>query len=119
MTTTDQILRRAEELHAAKMAALQPLAELVALRDELRRKLAETDDAYGRAYVSAEAAGWSAVELDGIGAETPQKRPKGRPRKPRAPRVQGASEVAAKVEKASPAVPEQASSPAGAELSPA
>jgi hypothetical protein len=115
MTTTDQILKRAQELHTAKMAALAPLAELVALREELRRRLAESDDAYGRAYADAEVAGWSAVELAGIGAETPQRRPKGRPRKPRTPRLQ--SGTAQADEGASP-LPSQSSPPAHQEAVP-
>jgi hypothetical protein len=112
MTTTAEILKRAHELHAAKMAALAPLADLVALREELRQKLAATDSAYGRTYADAEAAGWTTAELNGIGAETPERRPKGRPRKPRAARLRGdMSETGA-------AVPEQASSQAASSALP-
>ena len=113
MTTTDQILQRAQELHAAKMAALAPLAELVATREELRRRLAESDGAYGRAYADAEAAGWSATDLADIGAEVPERRPKGRPRKRRAIHMRGGAEQAQ--DKTAP-LPNQSSSPADQEV---
>ncbi|MFD4865275.1 hypothetical protein [Streptomyces sp. NPDC058412] len=81
MANTHEILRRMEKIQAARAAAITPLAEILAEREELQRKLAELDEPYGKAYADAEAAGWTGDELAAIGAGEPVKRPKGRPRR--------------------------------------
>ncbi|MEW2417502.1 hypothetical protein AB0953_27795 [Streptomyces sp. NPDC046866] len=79
-----EILRRMEEIQAARAAAIEPLAEIQGKRADLLQQLADLDEPYGKAYADAEAAGWSTDELTAIGAEEPAKRPKGRPRTRRA-----------------------------------
>ncbi|MFI2077669.1 hypothetical protein [Streptomyces triculaminicus] len=83
MATTEEIMQRGQEIHAAREAALKPLAEVLSERQRLLRELAKIDSSYGRAYADAEAAGWTPEELKALGAETPTQRPKGRPRKRR------------------------------------
>ncbi|WP_327286656.1 hypothetical protein [Streptomyces sp. NBC_01205] len=95
MANTHEILRRMEEIQATRAAAITPLAEILAEREDLQRQLAELDEPYGRAYADAEAAGWTADELAAIGAGEPVKRPKGRPRR-RTTRAKGAAESAPK-----------------------
>ncbi|MDH6545555.1 hypothetical protein [Streptomyces sp. SPB4] len=85
MANTHEILRRMEEIQATRAAAITPLAEILAEREELQRKLADLDGPYGKAYADAEAAGWTGDELAAIGAGEPVKRPKGRPRRRTAP----------------------------------
>ncbi|MFE4634822.1 hypothetical protein ACFRJ1_15790 [Streptomyces sp. NPDC056773] len=106
MANPHEILRRMEEIQAIRAAAITPLAEILAQREELRRQLAELDEPYGRAYADAEAAGWTGDELTTIGAEEPVKRPKGRPRR-RAVPAKGASESAPEVSSPTTAVPAQ------------
>ncbi|GAA0464597.1 hypothetical protein GCM10009544_28690 [Streptomyces stramineus] len=73
-------MRQAQEINAARETALGPLASLLADRKTLRDEFEKTEEPYGRAYVEAQAAGWTAEELKGLGAEEPKRRPKGRPR---------------------------------------
>ena len=80
MASAQEILRRMEEIQAARAEAIEPLAEILEERGELLRQVAALDEPYGRAFAAAEAAGWSATELVAMGAEEPVKRPKGRPR---------------------------------------
>jgi hypothetical protein len=87
-TTTEaaaeSLRRRAENLFEAQLAALDPLQEILTVRLDLLKQLAETDAAYGAAYTAAEKAGWSAEQLAELGAEAPKvrpPRPRGRPRK--------------------------------------
>ncbi|MFI9206481.1 hypothetical protein [Streptomyces sp. NPDC053048] len=101
MATAEEIMRQAQEINAARETALAPLASLLADRKKLRDEFEKTEEPYGRAYVEAEAAGWTAEELKGLGAEEPKRRPKGRPRKsskPTAPKnpASAASETAPK-----------------------
>lgn len=93
MANTHEILRRMEQIQANRAAAITPLAEILAEREELQRKLAELDEPYGKAYADAEAAGWTGEELAAIGAGKPVKRPKGRPRRRAVPK-KGATESA-------------------------
>lgn len=62
------------------MAAAGPLVEVLAKRSTLLDQLAELDEPYGKAYVDAEAAGWTADELTKLGADEPVKRPRKRSR---------------------------------------
>ncbi|WP_143196642.1 hypothetical protein [Streptomyces sp. MJM1172] len=77
-----EILQKAKDLQAAKLAAKQaavaPLAELLATRIRLQSKLAETEAPYGKAYAVAAAAGWSPAELTEIGATEPAPRSRNR-----------------------------------------
>ncbi|MFB6864267.1 hypothetical protein ACFCZQ_33230 [Streptomyces virginiae] len=77
-----EILKKAQDLQAAKLAAKQaavaPLAELLATRIRLQSELAETEVPYGKAYAVAAAAGWSPAELAEIGATEPTPRPRTR-----------------------------------------
>ncbi|MFD3937793.1 hypothetical protein ACFWSF_24375 [Streptomyces sp. NPDC058611] len=77
-----EILKKAQDLQAAKLAAKQaavaPLAELLATRIRLQSELAETEVPYGKAYAVAAAAGWSPAELTEIGATEPTARPRAR-----------------------------------------
>ncbi|MFZ3476064.1 hypothetical protein ACODT4_44545 [Streptomyces sp. 2.9] len=93
MANTHEILRRMEEIQATRAAAITPLADILAKREELQEKLAQLDEPYGKAYVDAEAAGWTGEELTAIGAGEPVKRPKGRPRRRTIP-AKGAAESA-------------------------
>ncbi|MGW2681085.1 hypothetical protein [Streptomyces sp. NPDC001436] len=76
----DEILKKAEELQAAQLAAKQaavvPLAAILARRIQLQAELFETEVPYGKAYVEAETAGWSAEELASLGATEPTHRPR-------------------------------------------
>ncbi|MEU1826669.1 hypothetical protein ABZ502_30090 [Streptomyces abikoensis] len=85
MATAEEIMRHAQEINAARETALAPLASLLAERKLLRDEFEKTEEPYGRAYVEAQAAGWTTEELGGLGAEEPKRRPKGRPRKPSKP----------------------------------
>ncbi|MFJ5552511.1 hypothetical protein [Streptomyces sp. NPDC093225] len=82
----DEILKKAEALQAAqlaaKQAAVEPLAAILARRIQLQTELAETETPYGKAYVEAENAGWSATELAALGATEPTHRPKVRRARP-------------------------------------
>ncbi|WP_345045298.1 hypothetical protein [Streptomyces sannanensis] len=82
----DEILKKAEELQAAQLAAKQaavsPLAAILARRIQLQTELAETEVPYGKAYVEAESAGWSAAELAALGATEPTHRPRVRRARP-------------------------------------
>ena len=80
MASSHDIMQRMREVQAAREKAFEPLAEILGQRAELQRQLAELDAPYAEAFVAAQAAGWTAEELKGIGAEEPAKRPKGRPR---------------------------------------
>ncbi|UWS77549.1 hypothetical protein [Streptomyces noursei] len=97
---TSAFLRRAEEINQRRMAAVEPLAELVAQRTELRRQLDALEETYGRQYVEAEKAGWTEEELTAMDAAPPVRRPRGRPAK------KNSSRRATKAEKAAP-VPSQ------------
>ncbi|MDG5807874.1 hypothetical protein P9869_35560 [Streptomyces ossamyceticus] len=89
MVSADEYVRRMEELQRAKGEAFKPLAEIMAERAalqkqmaetiaEFERKLADLDEPYGKAYVAAEKAGWTAAELAALDADEPVKRPRGR-----------------------------------------
>ncbi|MFI1652102.1 hypothetical protein ACH4XT_34955 [Streptomyces avidinii] len=73
-----EILKKAQDLQAAKQAAKQaaigPLAELLATRIRLQSEFTETEVPYGKAYAVAAAAGWSPAELTEIGATEPTPR---------------------------------------------
>ncbi|MET9466615.1 hypothetical protein ABZY44_17760 [Streptomyces sp. NPDC006544] len=77
-----EILKKAQDLQAAKLAAKQaavaPLAELLATRIRLQSEFKETEIPYGKAYALAAAAGWSPAELTEIGATEPTPRPRTR-----------------------------------------
>jgi hypothetical protein len=89
-----EFLKRAQELAQARVDAIKPLAPLISRRAELRRALAMTDAPYAELYRTALKAGWSAQELMEMGAEEPERTPRGRsvgrgrsPRKTRAKRT--------------------------------
>ncbi|GAA2463092.1 hypothetical protein [Streptomyces lavendulocolor] len=86
MASAHEIMQRMKEIQAARETAIQPLLEVLVEREELKRKLAELDEPYGKAFSQAESGGWTAAELLELGAEEPVKRPKGRPRTRRATR---------------------------------
>ncbi|MFF4173655.1 hypothetical protein [Streptomyces sp. NPDC001744] len=86
MASAHDIMQRMKEVQAAREEAFKPLAEILGQREELQRQLKETDTPYAEAFVAAEAAGWTTEELKAIGAEEPEKRPKGRTRTRRAPK---------------------------------
>ncbi|MFE4514624.1 hypothetical protein ACFRMQ_10605 [Kitasatospora sp. NPDC056783] len=81
MTREDEFLRRMREIQDDREKAIVSLAAVMTERQRLKDQLADTEAPYGIAYAAAEAAGWSAEELARLGAETPARRPKGRPRK--------------------------------------
>ncbi|MEV8476186.1 hypothetical protein [Streptomyces sp. NPDC051173] len=104
MATAEEIIRQAQEINAARETALAPLADLMASRKRLRDELEKTEEPYARAYVEAQAAGWTAEELETLGAEEPKRRPKGRPRatrRPAAPKNSAPSSSATAPENAS------------------
>ncbi|MFE9222361.1 hypothetical protein ACFYN3_39430 [Streptomyces lavendulae] len=82
----DEILKKAQALQAAqlaaKQAAVEPLAAILARRIQLQSELSESEVPYGKAYVEAEAAGWSAAELAALGATEPTQRPRARRTRP-------------------------------------
>jgi len=78
---TRAILEHAQEFHAARMAALEPLAETLAKRKALQQQLTALDEEYGQHYAAAEKAGWSEDELTAMDALPPTRRPRGRPAK--------------------------------------
>ena len=71
------------ELQERREAAAKPLVDILAKRSRLLEQLAELDEPYGKAYVDAEAAGWTAEDLAKLGAEEPAKRPRVRSRRSR------------------------------------
>ncbi|MET8859627.1 hypothetical protein [Streptomyces sp. NPDC004579] len=76
MASADEILGKMRALQQRREAAVGPLVELLAERGALLKQLAELDDPYGKAYVDAEAAGWTAEELQTLGADAPARRPR-------------------------------------------
>lgn len=85
MTTTNDataaILQQAQEIHAARMAALEPLAETLAEVKVLQEQLAALEEKYRQHYAAAEKAGWSEDELTLMEAPAPTRRLRGRPAK--------------------------------------
>ncbi|MEU2899660.1 hypothetical protein ABZ690_07960 [Streptomyces sp. NPDC006967] len=94
MASAHDIMQRMREVQAAREKAFEPLAEILGQRAELQRQLEALDAPYAEAFAAAEAAGWTAEELKGIGAEEPARRPKGRPRGKRAAAKKTAPETA-------------------------
>ncbi|WP_157867737.1 hypothetical protein [Streptomyces prasinus] len=80
MPSADEILQKMREVQERRMAAAGPLVEVLAKRSSLLEQLAELDEPYGKAYVDAEAAGWTAEELSKLGADEPVRRPRKRSR---------------------------------------
>ncbi|MEU0287484.1 hypothetical protein [Streptomyces sp. NPDC006147] len=80
MPSADEILQKMRALQNRREEAAGPLVEILAKRSRLLEQLAELDEPYGKAYVDAEAAGWTAVELAKLGANEPVKRPRKRSR---------------------------------------
>ncbi|MFE7443806.1 hypothetical protein ACFU7X_25535 [Streptomyces chartreusis] len=111
MPSADEILQKMREVQERRMAAAGPLVEVLAKRSSLLEQLAELDEPYGKAYVDAEAAGWTADELTKLGADEPVKRPRKRSRP--AARKAGSREPAAAPVDGSPAgtVPSQDGAP--------
>ncbi|MFI6209173.1 hypothetical protein ACIBAI_22665 [Streptomyces sp. NPDC051041] len=70
-------------LQETREQAITPLVEILAKRSALLEELAALDASYGKAYVEAEAAGWTAGELAQLGAEEPVKRPRVRSKRSR------------------------------------
>ncbi|MFE9437052.1 hypothetical protein [Streptomyces sp. NPDC006640] len=80
MANADDILTRMRALTAAREQVIEPLAQILAQRGDLLAQLAALDEPYGKAYVAAEAAGWTPQELQELGADEPAKRPRVRRR---------------------------------------
>ncbi|WP_133169117.1 hypothetical protein [Streptomyces sp. DH-12] len=80
MPSADEILQKMRALQERREVAAGPLVEILAKRSRLLEQLAELDESYGKAYVDAEAAGWTATELAKLGADEPVKRPRKRSR---------------------------------------
>ncbi|MFE4581193.1 hypothetical protein [Streptomyces chartreusis] len=89
MSSAEEFLQRMERLQAAKGEAFKPLAEILGQRAAIQKematvvagfeeRLAALNEPYGKAYASAEKAGWTAAELAELGVEEPVKRPRGR-----------------------------------------
>ncbi|MFE1028327.1 hypothetical protein ACFW5I_27795 [Streptomyces sp. NPDC058818] len=70
-------------LQERREAAAAPLIDVLAKRSRLLALLAELDEPYGKAYVDAEAAGWTPEELAQLGADEPAKRPRARSKRSR------------------------------------
>ncbi|MFB7091493.1 hypothetical protein [Streptomyces sp. NPDC056296] len=70
-------------LQERREAAAAPLVDVLARRSRLLVLLAELDEPYGKAYVDAEAAGWTPEELAQLGADEPAKRPRARSKRSR------------------------------------
>lgn len=87
------------------MAAAGPLVDVLAKRSTLLEQLAHLDEPYGKAYVDAEAAGWTAEELADLGADEPAKRPRARSKRSRS--------TAKKTDGQAPGTTPAGSSPAG------
>jgi hypothetical protein len=68
-------------LQANREQAIGPLVEVLAKRSALLEELTALDASYGKAYVEAEAAGWTPEELAQLGADEPVKRPRVRSRR--------------------------------------
>ncbi|MYV61609.1 hypothetical protein GTW37_21445 [Streptomyces sp. SID4931] len=85
--TEQQLMATAQELLAARLDAIAPLARLVVERKKLLAQLAALEKQYGAAYIDATAHGWTPEELRKLDAEEPTRRPPGRPRG-RAPKAQ-------------------------------
>ncbi|AKZ59530.1 hypothetical protein SAM23877_6485 [Streptomyces ambofaciens ATCC 23877] len=83
MPSADEILQKMRALQERREAAVGPLVEILARRSRLLEQLAELDEPYGKAYVDAEAAGWTPEELAKLGADEPVKRPRVRSRRSR------------------------------------
>ncbi|MET9016943.1 hypothetical protein ABZX74_39705 [Streptomyces olivaceoviridis] len=83
MPSADEILQKMRALQDRREAAVGPLVEVLAKRSRLLEQLAELDEPYGKAYVDAEAAGWTAEDLAKLGAEEPTRRPRVRSRRSR------------------------------------
>ncbi|MEV5774243.1 hypothetical protein AB0L49_23785 [Streptomyces antimycoticus] len=105
MPSADEILQKMKALQERREAAVGPLVEVLAKRSRLLEQLAELDEPYGKAYVDAEAAGWTAEDLAKLGAEEPAKRPRVRARRSRS--------SAKKADSHSSEAASEASSPAG------
>ncbi|WP_190208525.1 hypothetical protein [Streptomyces fumanus] len=93
MASAHDIMQRMREVQAAREKAFEPLAEILGQRAELQRQLEALDAPYAEAFAAAEAAGWTAEELKGIGAEEPAKRPSRRQRSKRAAAKKAATET--------------------------
>ncbi|WP_146046226.1 hypothetical protein [Streptomyces cahuitamycinicus] len=121
MSSAEEFLQRMEKLQAAKGEAFKPLAEILGQRAaiqkeretvlaEFEERLAALNEPYGKAYTTAEKAGWTAAELAELGVEEPVKRPRGRrpgkaaAAKKTAPKTEAAPEKAAP-QTGPPAVP--------------
>ncbi|MFE0453101.1 hypothetical protein ACFW2D_17810 [Streptomyces sp. NPDC058914] len=83
MPSADEILQKMRALQERREAAAGPLVEVLAKRSNLLEQLADLDEPYGKAYVDAEAAGWTPEELAKLGAEEPVKRPRVRSKRSR------------------------------------
>ncbi|MFI9801950.1 hypothetical protein [Streptomyces sp. NPDC052302] len=105
MPSADEILQKMKALQAQREESIEPLVGILAQRSELLDQLAALEEPYGRAYVAAEAGGWTPDELAKMGAEEPAKRPRARSRRSRA--------AARKAEERTSAAASEGSSPAG------
>ncbi|MGV9277727.1 hypothetical protein [Streptomyces griseosporeus] len=81
MPSAEEILQKMRAVQERREAAVGPLVEILAKRSELLAQLTALDESYGKAYVEAEAAGWTSGELAQLGADEPAKRPRARSRR--------------------------------------
>ncbi|MFD5588807.1 hypothetical protein ACFWII_34005 [Streptomyces sp. NPDC127063] len=113
MPSAEEILQKMRALQERREAAVGPLVEILAKRSELLAQLAALDESYGKAYVDAEAAGWTSDELTQLGADEPVKRPRVRSRRKGSAARKSAAEASEAAPKTdSPAVVPAPSSPA-------
>jgi hypothetical protein len=70
----------ARELLENRLAPIEDLEQHQRQIQALREQITDAERAFGRAYTTAEATGWSAAELKRLGFATPKTRPRGRPR---------------------------------------
>ncbi|MFE7330021.1 hypothetical protein ACFU8W_34670 [Streptomyces sp. NPDC057565] len=93
-------------LQANREQAIGPPVEVLAKRSALLEELAALEASYSKAYVDAEAAGWTPEELARLGPDEPVKRPRVRSRRKSSAAKMPAAQTSA--------VTPQTDSPAGA-----
>ncbi|MFC8668693.1 hypothetical protein [Streptomyces sp. NPDC057199] len=92
--SSSPMLATAETMLASRLEVVKPLAEAIAERKRLQELIDDADKAYGAAYATASAAGWTTDELRRMGAEEPTRRPQGRPKGSRTRRTRSGAESA-------------------------
>ncbi|MEU9535809.1 hypothetical protein AB0D00_26315 [Streptomyces sp. NPDC048213] len=80
MASAEEIMQKMRALQETREAAIKPLVDVMSEKAELLSALAALEPKYGKAYVDAEAAGWSPAELSTLGADEPVRKPRKRSR---------------------------------------